>query len=326
MDSATVLQHPRRNLGSRHRAQADRFVKLAKKDPSRVSENLAWAEQNAQQAVLYDFTDERNWRCLAQIKHMRGDGEGLSLVLEDIFVVLGRDSNQLDQLKGINHLEVGIELLEAAFITDSLEPEVWFNSLNDSDLERFANRCRGLDFTYQRSNIIYGRRLERIRTAGHEDLFINLVHHLLAHRPANHELWMELGRLHERRSEIDQAWLCYDHVQQLRPTELVRDLFLSRLKQAMDGEEAQPWSGPSLTTRSDFLKRMQSLSQSVSEVPLEVIVEVVEEDAIDPDLKRLQDLLDAGEAAEAFFMARSLLTSGEAWAEDWMKKAQEMLD
>jgi hypothetical protein len=103
-------------------------------------------------------------------------------------------------------------------------------------------------------------------------------------------------------------------------------LFLSRLKQAMDGEEAQPWSGPSLTTRSDFLKRMQSLSQSVSEVPLEVIVEVVEEDAIDPDLKRLQDLLDAGEAAEAFFMARSLLTSGEAWAEDWMKKAQEMLD
>ena len=56
MDSASVLQHPRRNLGSRHRSQADRFVKLAKQDPSRESENLAWAEQNAQQAVLYDFT------------------------------------------------------------------------------------------------------------------------------------------------------------------------------------------------------------------------------------------------------------------------------
>ena len=136
---------------------------------------------------------------------------------------------------------------------------------------------------------------------------------------------MELGRLHERRSEIDQAWLCYDHVQQLRPTELVRDLFLSRLKQAMDGEEAQPWSGPSLTTRSDFLKRMQGLSQSVSEVPLEVVAEI-EVDSIDPDLKRLQDLIDAGEAAEAFFMARSLLTSGETWAEEWMEKAQQMLD
>ena len=31
MDSASILQHPRRNLGSRHRSQADRFVKLAKK-------------------------------------------------------------------------------------------------------------------------------------------------------------------------------------------------------------------------------------------------------------------------------------------------------
>ena len=51
MDSASVLQHPRRNLGSRHRSQADRFVKLAKQDPSRESENLAWAEQNAQQAL-----------------------------------------------------------------------------------------------------------------------------------------------------------------------------------------------------------------------------------------------------------------------------------
>ena len=76
-------------------------------------------------------------------------------------------------------------------------------------------------------------------------MFIELVHHLLAHRPANHELWMELGSLHERRNEIDQAWLCYDHVQQIRPTE-VRDLFLDRLKRAMDGEESVPWSGPSL--------------------------------------------------------------------------------
>ena len=56
MDSASILQHPRRNLGSRHRSQADRFVKLAR--TQKEDENLAWAEQNAQQAVLYDFTDE----------------------------------------------------------------------------------------------------------------------------------------------------------------------------------------------------------------------------------------------------------------------------
>ena len=323
MDSASKLQHPRRNLGSRHRAQADRFVKLSKKDSERAAENLAWAEQNAQQAVLYDFTDERNWRCLAEIKKMRMDGEGLALVLEDLFIVLGRDPNQLSQIRGVNHLEVGLELLEAAFITDSLEPEMWFERLDEKGLEDFVIRCRGLDFTDQRANIVYGRRLERIRGAGHEEMFIELVHHLLAHRPANHELWMELGRLHERRNEIDQAWLCYDHVQQIRPTEPVRDLFLERLKRAMDGEESVPWSGPSLQTRSDFLDRMQNLSQNVSNVPMEESSEP--EEIVNNELTRLENLLQAGEAAEAFFLARSLFTSGEEWAHEWMERAQSML-
>ena len=324
MDSASILQHPRRNLGSRHRSQADRFVKLSRKDPDRKDENLAWAEQNAQQAVLYDFTDERNWRCLAEIKHMRDDGIGLALVLEDLFVVLGRDPNQLNQLKDIDHLELGLELLEAAFLTDSLEPENWFEKLDQLGLNNFSLSCKGLDFSDQRANIVYGRRLEVIRSAGYEDMFIDLVHHLLAHRPANHELWMELGRLHERRNEIDQAWLCYDHVQQIRPTEVVRDLFLDRLKRAMDGEESVPWSGPSLETRADFLERMQLLSQSVSEVP---VVEEAEGEVIESnsELKRLEDLIEAGEAAEAFFLARSLFTSGEEWAEEWMAKAQSML-
>ena len=323
MDSASKLQHPRRNLGSRHRAQADRFVKLSKKDSERAAENLAWAEQNAQQAVLYDFTDERNWRCLAEIKKMRMDGEGLALVLEDLFIVLGRDPNQLSQIRGVNHLEVGLELLEAAFITDSLEPQIWFEKLDEKGLGDFAIRCRGLDFTDQRANIVYGRRLERIRGAGHEDMFIELVHHLLAHRPANHELWMELGRLHERRNEIDQAWLCYDHVQQIRPTEPVRDLFLERLKRAMDGEDSIPWSGPSLQTRSDFLDRMQNLSQNVSSVPIEESLEP--EEVVDTELTRLENLLQAGDAAEAFFLARSLFTSGEEWAQEWMERAQSML-
>jgi len=247
------------------------------------------------------------------------------LVLEDIFIVLGRDSNQLEQLDGINHLEVGLELLEAAFLTDPLDPERWYESINKSDLESFSLRCKRLDFTDQRANIIYGRRLERLRSAGHVELFINLVQHLLAHRPGNHELWMELGRLHERRNEIDQAWLCYDHVQQLRPTQDVRDQFLNRLKMAMDGEEKIPWSGPSLETRSDFLDRMKTLSANISEVPEEQLEEVENEVKIDADLLRLQSLIDAGEAAEAFFLARSLVTTGEQWAEEWMKKAQSML-
>ena len=325
MDSAGQLQHPRRNLGSRHRSQADRFIKLAKKDPERSEQNMAWAEQNAQQAVLHDFTDERNWRCLAEIKHMLNDGDGLAMVLEDVFVVLGRDANQLDQLQGINHLDVGLELLEAAFLTDSLDPENWFESLKDDELESFSERCKRLDFTDQRANVIYGRRLERIRSAGHIELFIELVKHLLAHRPANHELWMELGRLHEKRKEIDQAWLCYDHVQHLRPTQTVRDQFLNRLKMAMDGEDAIPWSGPSLETRADFLGKMKTLSANISEVPTsQESMESIEIET-DSDLVRLQNLIEVGEAAEAFFMARSLLTNGELWAEEWMIKAQSLL-
>ena len=174
MDSASILQHPRRNLGSRHRSQADRFVKLARKDPERKVENLAWAEQNAQQAVLHDFTDERNWRCLAEIKHMREDGEGLSLVLEDLFVVLGRDPNQLNQLKDIDHLELGLELLEAAFLTDSLEPENWFEKLDQEGLNNFSVRCKGLDFSDSPSKYLYvGSITNVLVTSGKETFTLN---------------------------------------------------------------------------------------------------------------------------------------------------------
>ena len=326
-NSAGTLQHPRRNLGNRHRSQASKFIKLAKKDPENAEQNLAWAEQNAQQSILHDFTDERNWRCLAEIKELRKDGSGLEMVLEDLFVVLGRDPNQLNQLKGVDHLQVGLELLEAAFITDSLDPENWFQSMDESRLQEFSERCKRLDFTDQRTNIIYGRRLEKIRGAGNEALFIDLVQYLLAHRPSNHELWLELGRLHERRNEIDQAWLCYDHVQQIKPTINVRDLFLERLKGAMDGDEQIPWSGPSLDTRSDFLERMQELTQSINSIPIESNnIQSAEVEEEDQQMVKLRSLLEAGDSAEAFFMARSLVTSGEDWAKEWMTKAQEMMD
>jgi len=322
MSDSDVLQHPRRNLGNRHRAQAERFVKLANRDPDNAAQNLAWAEQNARQAVLYDFTDERNWRCLATIKTTLEDEAGLHIVLEDLFVVLGRDSEQIDQLKGVELLPIGCELLEAAFLADPLEAEEWFRRKGESDLAGFSTRCKRLDFTDQRANIIYGRRLERIRRAGHEDLFIELVKHLLAHRPANHELWLELGRLHERRAEIDQAWLCYDHVQSLRPHHTVRDEFLTRLLGRMDGQQQQPWSGPSVDTRKDFLDKMLKLTPP--SVAKEVIVDV-EEESINREEVRLKALIAAGDGAEAFFLARSLVTSGEQWADEYLREAKEML-
>jgi hypothetical protein len=89
--SQDLLQHPRRNLGNRYRSTAQKFAKLAQNDPDRAEENMGWAEQNARQAILHDFTDERNWRFLAELKVMNNDDQGIHAVLEDIFVVLGRE-------------------------------------------------------------------------------------------------------------------------------------------------------------------------------------------------------------------------------------------
>ena len=220
VDSQDLLQHPRRNLGNRYRSSAQKFASLAQKDPDRARENYAWAEQNARQAILHDFTDERNWRCLAELKVANKDGEGLHAVMEDVFSILGRDPEHLDQLKGIDFLAVGRELLEAAFSRDPLDPDSWWSLITESEdqqegssafsitLSEFSERCKRLDFRDQRANIVFGRRLERIRNSGDENLFIELARHLLAHRPNNHELWMEMGRLHERREEIDDAWSC----------------------------------------------------------------------------------------------------------------------
>lgn len=340
-ESGDLLQHPRRNLGNRYRTQAHKFARLAAKDTARAEENMAWAEQNARQAILHDFTDQRNWQCLADIKLINGDGEGLNAVLEDVFIILGRDPELVEQLKDIDFLLVGVELLVAAFTRDPLDPDLWWEVIS-TDQEKqpeiveqrileFAQRCRRLDFSDQRANIIYGRRLERLREYGHTELFIELSRHLLAHRPNNHELWMELGRLHERRGEIDEAWSCYDHVQTILPHQSPRDDFLSRLKGAMDGEEKQPWSGPDINKRSTFLQQMESLSKRISKDSTQsaskqdtmpaVETEVIESEH--PDLKKLRELLDSGNASEAFFLARRLVASGDNWAAEWLDKAQQ---
>lgn len=329
-ENADLLQHPRRNLGNRYRTQAQKFARLASKDSTRFQENMAWAEQNARHALLHDFTDERNWRCLADIKVVNQDGEGLCSVLEDVFVVLGRDAEQLDQLKNVDFLMVGLELLEAAFGRDPLDPDEWWNLFSnpesiETELMEFAERCRRLDFSDQRANIVYGRRLERIRSGGREELFIELARHLLAHRPTNHELWMELGRLYERRSEMDEAWSCYDHVQQLQPHQTPRDEFLARITGRMMGENEQPWTAPTIEKRSQFLQHMMQLTQRISSVrpeqaPVPTPSETVSENK---DVARLQALMDAGDVSEAFFLARRLASQGEQWAEEWVEKAKQ---
>ena len=334
------LQHPRRNLGNRYRSQAQKFVRLAKVDPERKASNMQWAEQNARQALLHDFTDERNWRCLADIKLQLKDNDGLGVVLEDVFTVLGRDTEQFEKLKNLNYLEFGLELLEAAFVRDPLTPEAWWNALiergggdEESDavlieIAEFADRCRDLDFRDQRANIVYSRRIEILRLQGFEDLFIELSRHLLAHRPSNHELWRQLGRLHERRQEIDSAWSCYDHVQTLMPHLRVRDEFLNRLTERMEGEEQTPWSGPKLEHRTAFLEQMEQLNERVrlDSTDAQIIEQEVDESQeLDKDEWRLLTLLESDNVSEAFFLARRLVASGEDWAVTYLDKCRERM-
>ena len=334
------LQHPRRNLGNRYRSQAQKFVRLAKIDPERKAANMQWAEQNARQALLHDFKDERNWRCLADIKLQLKDNDGLGIVLEDVFTVLGRDTEQFEKLKNLNYLEFGLELLEAAFVRDPLTPEAWWDALiergggdEESDavlieIAEFADRCRDLDFRDQRANIVYARRIEILRLQGFEDLFIELSRHLLAHRPSNHELWMQLGRLHERRQEIDSAWSCYDHVQTLMPHLRVRDEFLNRLTERMEGEEQTPWSGPKLEHRTAFLEQMEQLNERVRVDSTDARInqeEVEEPQELDKDERRLLMLLESDNVSEAFFLARRLVASGEDWAVTYLDQCRERM-
>ena len=327
-DSQDLLQHPRRNLGNRYRSTAQKFAKLAKADPQRANENLAWAEQNARQALLHDFTDERNWRCLAELKVLNNDSDGLHVVLEDVFSVLGRDPEQIDQLRGIDFLTHGPTLLEAAFLNDSLDPETWWSQITANPdtqaLDQFVDRCKRLDFRDQRANIVYGRRLERLKAAGHVEVFIELARHLLAHRPMNHELWLELGRLHERRNEIDHAWSCYDQVQQIRPHMTERDRFLDRLKGGMDGQSKAAWSGPTIEHREAFLQGMQALTDRITSTPVEAEVTAVEDErpTAHPDEAKLRGLLEQDDLQAAFFLARRLVASGEEWARSWIDEIQ----
>ena len=85
------LQHPRRNLGNRYRSQAEKFLALS----NGSDEYLSWAEQNARQSVLYDFTNSENWKALVQVKTVCGETDGVRAVLEDLFVVLGRDPENM---------------------------------------------------------------------------------------------------------------------------------------------------------------------------------------------------------------------------------------
>ena len=305
-DIATKLQHPRRSLGNRHRSQAEKFLSLSETDSS----NLLWAEQSARQAVLHDFTNPDNWRVLVKIKLNVGDGVGIHAVLNDLFSVLGRDPVYLTQLEGVDMSESGMGILEAALVADPLDPDDWWNgvSSDEDSILSFVERVGMLDMTDHRANILFSRRLERLRDSGREEDYLKLARVLLAQRPSNHEAWSALGRMHERRDEYDQAWLCYDQAQSNFPGFPVRDQFRERMEAKMDGRAPTPWKVPEVTQRVEFLKRMQKLSMSPSnDVRDDVVPEISSNTEIFGEVAHLRS---EGRSSEAFFLARRMAAEG----------------
>ena len=317
-DIGASLQHPRRSLGNRHRSQARKFLTMSQDD----SDYIGWAEQSARQAVLHDFTHPDNWRILVETKLLSRDDTGIRAVLVELFTVLGRDPESLKQLDGVNMNEVGLEILEASLYADPLDSDLWWEMISgDEDgVERFCSRVKILDLTDIRANVLFSRRLERLRDSGFEEEFLELSKLVLAHRPNNHETWSELGRMHERRGEFDNAWMCYDQAQLHFPDIPARDRFIERMESKMDGGDSISWNAPGIDSRVEFFSRMQTLaSQSDSTAEISV-----KEDQITP-LGELDVLLDSERFTEAFFLARRMAAEGIEGAIDKVEEIRGML-
>jgi len=321
-DIGASLQHPRRSLGNRHRSQASKFLKLSETEPS----NLNWAEQSARQAVLHDFTHPDNWRILLEIKVRAQDVIGIRAVLDELFLILGRDPELLAQLDGVDLTGSAKTLLEGALAVDPLDPDAWWEKMSSAGgVVEFIERIRKLDFADQRANILFSRRMERLLEDGYEDEYLELTGKLLAQRPSNYETWARMGRLHERRGEYDHAWFCYDQAQTHSPTLRSRDEFRERMEARIDGEGATPWKAPDIKDRVEFLSRMQNLATPASAgvSSNEQLSEATE--TKESELNRAMRLADEGRHSEAFFIARRLAAEGDAEAQSFAESIREAM-
>lgn len=319
-DIGSRLQHPRRSLGNRHRSQAEKFLQLSINDNT----NLSWAEQSARQAVLHDFTHPDNWRILLSIKLEIGDLSGVRAVLDDLFLILGRDPELLSQLDGVNLEKSASNLLEAALSVDPLDPDIWWElTSQEGEIQAFCSRIRNLDFTDQRANILFSRRMERLLDAGYEEEYLELTRKLLAQRPTNHEAWDKLGKLHERRGEFDQAWLCYDQAQANSSNLNSRDDFRLRMDALIDGKGKIAWKVPEIGDRVEFLNRMEVLAKPNIEFTPEKTQQKEKELS---ELEYARNLLNLERFSEAFFIARRLAAEGDNEAKRLAERIREAME
>ena len=318
-DIGASLQHPRRSLGNRHRSQARKFINMSIDN----SDYIGWAEQSARQAVLHDFTHPDNWRVLVETKLLSKDDAGIRAVLVELFSVLGRDPDSLKQLEGVDMTETWTQILEASLSADPLDPDSWWEMTNEvqGGVMDFCKRVKLLDLTDIRANVLFSRRLERLRDYGFEDEFLELSKLVLAHRPNNHETWSELGRMHERRQEYDNAWMCYDQAQLHFPEIPTRDRFIERMESKMDDSSKSTWNVPGIDSRVEFLNRMQTLaSQAVSTMDSFVV-----DDEENSTMDEVDVLLGEERLTEAFFLARRMAAEGVEGAIEKVEEIRGML-
>jgi len=287
------------------------------------SDYIGWAEQSARQAVLHDFTHPDNWRILVEAKLQANDDVGIRAVLVELFTVLGRDPDSVKQLDGIDMNEMGSQILEASLGADHLDPDIWWEMTKreNDGVEAFYNRVKMLDLRDIRANVLFSRRLERLRDSGFEDEFLELSKLVLAHRPNNHETWSELGRLHERRGEYDNAWMCYDQAQLHFPEIPARDRFIERMELKMDEADSVSWSTPGIDSRVEFLNRMQALANQADPS----IHETQEDEEEILPFDELDNLLAENRRTEAFFLARRMAAEGIDGAIDKVEEIRGML-
>jgi len=287
------------------------------------SDYIGWAEQSARQAVLHDFTHPDNWRILVEAKLQANDDVGIRAVLVELFTVLGRDPDSVKQLDGIDMNEMGSQILEASLGADPLDPDIWWEMTKreNDGVEAFYNRVKMLDLRDIRANVLFSRRLERLRDSGFEDEFLELSKLVLAHRPNNHETWSELGRLHERRGEHDNAWMCYDQAQLHFPEIPARDRFIERMELKMDEADSVSWSTPGIDSRVEFLNRMQALANQADPS----IHETQEDEEEILPFDELDNLLAENRRTEAFFLARRMAAEGIDGAIDKVEEIRGML-
>ena len=311
---------PRKSLGDRNRSQANKFYKLSMADKNQKIENLQWAEQSARQAILYDYTNFQNWEILLKLKNELGDESGIYALLEDLLSVLGKDSELISQLKNINIFPTCFDLFYSILKREPLDADIWWANVESRgyDLNDFIARCKVMDFRDRRSNVIFGRRLERVRKYGLNETFFQLMPYLLAHRPDNYELWTELGKHHESLKDYKNAWMCYDQVLQFNQNDKNKSRLSNILTHMFkDDNEIKP----NKKEIQSFHSRLEQLTSTIRNNE-----EIKEIEALNPELNRLElklkSLLESRDYQEVFFMSRSLMSEGEMWAEPYFEEAR----